>query len=55
MMNKNCIGLETKKLMLNVKWAARVLLEDIRANHDILVKESNKLCLTGSCQAHCIG
>ncbi|KAL2930178.1 DNA-directed RNA polymerase subunit beta' [Bienertia sinuspersici] len=36
-------GLETKNSMVSSKWAGRVLLEDIRANNDILTKALNEL------------
>ncbi|XP_021750407.1 uncharacterized protein LOC110716080 [Chenopodium quinoa] len=36
-----CQGLETKNSMVNVKWAMRVLLEDMRANNDIPAKSLN--------------
>ncbi|XP_010684421.1 uncharacterized protein LOC104898982 [Beta vulgaris subsp. vulgaris] len=38
-----CASMEVNNPMVNVKWAARVLLEDIRANNDIPAKSLNKL------------
>ncbi|XP_021749859.1 uncharacterized protein LOC110715580 [Chenopodium quinoa] len=38
-----CAGLETRNSMVNVKWAKRVLLEDIRANNDVPAKALNVL------------
>ena len=37
-----CLRLETKNPMVTMKWACRVLKEDIRANNDILGK-TNKV------------
>ncbi|XP_010668053.2 uncharacterized protein LOC104885042 [Beta vulgaris subsp. vulgaris] len=39
----NCVRLETNNPMVNVKWAARVLMEDIRANNDVPAKALNQL------------
>ena len=38
-----CLGLETENPMVIVKWACYALLEDIRANNDILGKALNEL------------
>ncbi|XP_021748520.1 uncharacterized protein LOC110714324 [Chenopodium quinoa] len=38
-----CAGLETRNSTVNVKWAKRVLLEDIRANNDVPAKALNEL------------
>ena len=38
-----CWGLETKNPMVTVNWACHALLEDIRANNDILGKALNEL------------
>ncbi|KAL2904831.1 Sec-independent protein translocase protein TatA [Bienertia sinuspersici] len=37
-----CIRLKTRNPMVNVKWAARVLMEDIRENNDIPAKSLNR-------------
>ncbi|XP_021756653.1 uncharacterized protein LOC110721773 [Chenopodium quinoa] len=42
-MEHTCSGLEVKNPMVSTKWAARVLLEDIRANNDIPAKSLNQL------------
>ncbi|XP_021746082.1 uncharacterized protein LOC110711953 [Chenopodium quinoa] len=38
-----CQGLETKNPIVNVKWAMKVHMEDIRANNDIFAKSLNQL------------
>ncbi|KAL2892423.1 Zinc finger CCHC domain-containing protein 12 [Bienertia sinuspersici] len=40
-----CVGLKSRNPMVNVKWATRVLMEDIRANNDISAKTLNKYLL----------
>ncbi|XP_021722430.1 uncharacterized protein LOC110689911 [Chenopodium quinoa] len=42
-MEHTCSGLEVKNPMVSTNWAARVLLEDIRANNDISSKTLNQL------------
>ncbi|XP_021751353.1 uncharacterized protein LOC110717021 [Chenopodium quinoa] len=42
-MEHTCSGLEVKNPMMSTKWAARVLLEDIRANNDIPANSLNQL------------
>ncbi|KAL2898418.1 Succinate--CoA ligase [ADP-forming] subunit beta [Bienertia sinuspersici] len=38
-----CLGLQTRNPMVSAKWACKELLEDIRANNDILGKTLNDL------------
>lgn len=38
-----CAGMEVNNPVVNVKWATKVLLEDISVNNDIPVKSLNKL------------
>ena len=42
----SCLGLEIRNPMVNAKWAARVLLDDIRANNDIPASALNELLWT---------